>query len=80
MNREEVMALINHYLSYQGAHLTETEFKQPILGLLFDEHDEADDFVGQVLTYYGIRPRGWVNVESFNDLVDYILQQLEEKR
>jgi hypothetical protein len=80
VTREEVMALINHYLSYQGAHLTAAEFDDPILGVLFDEHDEADDFVGQVLNHYGIRPQGWVEVERFNDLVDYILARLEEKK
>jgi hypothetical protein len=79
MTRNEVMTLINGYLAHQGGHLVESEFNQPILGLWFDEHDDADDFVGQVLNHYGIRPRGWVNVESFNDLVDYVLQQVESK-
>jgi hypothetical protein len=77
--REDIINFINEYLAMEGLSLDESELDFPILGEKFEEHDEADEFVGRVLHHYQVKVNGWIAVESFNDLINYIVKQHETR-
>lgn len=77
--RDDIIEFINDYLSREGIHLDESELDQPILGPVIEEHEDADEFIGRVLHHYQVQVTGWLDVETFNDLINYILQHHEER-
>ncbi|ALG67415.1 hypothetical protein [Beggiatoa leptomitoformis] len=75
LTADDVLETINTLLHSEGLSVTSNQLHLQIVGDLFEEHDNGDEFVGQVLQQYQIRTQGWIDIDTVQELIDFIVNQ-----
>ncbi|EIJ43866.1 hypothetical protein BegalDRAFT_3040 [Beggiatoa alba B18LD] len=75
LTADDVLHTLNLLLKPEGIVLDPKKLHYQIVGDLFEEHDAGDEFVGQVLRQYQIKPQGWLEVDTIQELIDFIVQE-----